>query len=74
MASIGKDNVSYRLLDKLSNLVICSRCLRDGVVTPVPQIISGRHALTNECADCRASNPERHGHIGKLAKLLRLPH
>lgn len=72
MASIGKDNVSYRLLDKLSNLVICSRCLRRGVVTPVPQIISGRHSLTNECAECRAKDPVRHGHSGRLAKLLTL--
>jgi len=74
MASIGKENISYRLLNKLSNLVICSRCLRGGVVTPVPQIISGRHSLTNECADCRAKNPARHGHSGKLAKLLTLRH
>jgi hypothetical protein len=55
MESSVTDNISYRLLDKLSDLVICSRCLRHGVVTPVPQLISGRHALTNECADCRAS-------------------
>jgi len=72
MASIAKDNVSYRLLDKLSNLVICSRCLRGGKVTPVPQIISGRHALTNECAECRSKDPQRHGHSGKLAKLFPL--
>jgi len=72
MASTAKDNISYRLLDKLSNLVICSRCLRNGSVTPVPQIISGRHALTNECAECRAENPERYGHSGKRAKLLTL--
>ena len=51
MAAIAKDNVSYRLLNRLSNLVICSRCLRAGRVTPVPQIISGRHSLTNECAE-----------------------
>jgi len=70
MATATKDNVSYRLLNRLSNLVICSRCLRSGVVTPVPQIISGRHSLTNECADCRAENPEHHGHRRKLAKLL----
>lgn len=70
MASIAKDNVSYRLLDKLSNLVICSRCLRGGVVTPVPQLISGRHSLTNECADCRSKNVDRNGHRGKIAKLL----
>lgn len=72
MAAIAKDNVSYRLLDRLSNLVICSSCLRSGVVTPVPQVISGRHSLTNECADCRAKNPERYGHRRKLAKLLTL--
>ena len=72
MAATAKDNVSYRLLDRLSNLVICSRCLRSGVVTPVPQIISGRHSLTNECAECRAVNPERQVHHRRLAKLLTL--
>jgi len=72
MAAIAKDNVSYRLLNRLSNLVICSRCLRSGVVTPVPQIISGRNSLTNECAECRAKNPERQGQRRKLAQLLTL--
>jgi len=70
MPSIEKDNVSYRLLNKLSNLVICSRCLRNGTVTPVPQIISGRHALTNECAECRSKRVDIQGRRGKLAKLL----
>jgi len=72
VASIAKDNVSYRLLHKLSNLVICSSCLRAGIVTPVPQIISGRHSLTNQCADCRSKHAGRHGRQKKLAKLLRL--
>ena len=71
MATTTNENVSYRLLDRLSNLVICSRCLRSGVVKPVPQIISGRHALTNECAECRAEHPER-ANARKLAKLLTL--
>ncbi len=53
MASVAKDNISYRLLNRLSDLVICSSCLRRGKVTPVPQIISDRHELTNICADCR---------------------
>ena len=53
MASVAKDNISYRLLNRLSDLVICSSCLRRGKVTPVPQIISDRHALTNVCSDCR---------------------
>lgn len=74
MPSISKDKVSYRLLNKLSNLVICSRCLREGVVTPVPQLISGRHSLTNECADCRSKSAGRYGHRHKIAKLLTLPH
>lgn len=74
MATISKDNVSYRLLNRLSNLVICSPCLRDGIVTPVPQLISGRHALTNECADCRATKAGRNGHRREPAKLLTLPH
>ncbi len=69
---LARDNVSYRLLNRLSNLVICSRCLRSGVVTPVPQIISGRHSLTNECVECRSKNPEQQGHRRKLGKLLTL--
>ena len=73
MAACGKDNVSYRLLDRLSNLVICSRCLRAGRVTPVPQIISGRHSLTNECAECRTRTSERQGHRRNPGKLLTLP-
>ena len=72
MATTAKDNVSYRLLNRLSDLVICSSCLRSGVVTPVPQIISGRHSLTNECVDCRAKNDKREGHRRGLAKLLTL--
>ncbi len=53
MASTARDNVSYRLMQRFSNLVICSRCLRNGVVTPVPQLISEQGTLTNECAKCR---------------------
>lgn len=69
MASIEKDNVSYRLIDQLSNLVICSPCLQRGVVTPVPQLISSRHALTNECAECRDRHAARKPQAGKIAWL-----
>jgi hypothetical protein len=72
MAAAAKDNVSYRLLDRLSNLVICSSCLRAGKVTPVPQIISGRHSLTNECADCRSHTDNAQGRRRCRAKLLTL--
>jgi hypothetical protein len=73
MAAVAKDNVSYRLLNRLSNLVICSSCLRAGKVTPVPQIISGRHSLTNECASCRSQNDDAHSHPCNLARLRTLP-
>jgi hypothetical protein len=72
MAAAAKDNVSYRLLNRLSNLVICSSCLRAGKVTPVPQIISGRHSLTNECADCRSQTVSTKGQHRKRAALLTL--
>ena len=72
MAATTTDNISYRLLERLSNLVICSRCLRKGKITPVPQLISNRHALTNQCAGCRAAHPARAGYRRKLAKLLHL--
>ena len=72
MAAFAKDNVSYRLLERLSNLVICSSCLRAGKVTPVPQIISGRHSLTNECADCRTRDARKHGGRRAPGKLLTL--
>lgn len=74
MATTVKDNVDYRLLNRLSNLVICSCCLRRGKVTPVPQVISDRHRLTNECLTCRHENGNRSGIRRSLANLLTLPH
>ena len=45
-------NVDYRILGLLSDLVICSRCLREGRVTPVPQILSKRHTPRSLCSGC----------------------
>ena len=53
MATTANDNVDYRLVNRVSNLVICSRCLRNGKVTPVPQIISALRPPTNLCPSCR---------------------
>jgi len=72
MASNANDNVDYRLLNRLSNLVICSCCLRRGKVTPVPQVISDRHSLTNECPSCRSQSAGRKGYRRTLGKLLTL--
>ena len=52
MSTNETDNVDYRLLDRLSDLVICSSCFQAGVVTPVPQVISDQHTLQNVCNDC----------------------
>jgi len=72
MASSAKDNVDYRLLDRLSNMVICSCCLRRGKVTPVPQVISNRHSLTNECSACRRETAGRGGYRRAVGELLPL--
>jgi len=72
MDSITKDNVDYRLLNRLSNLVICSGCLQRGKVTPVPQVISHRHSLNNECPSCRRENARSSGYRRILGKLLTL--
>ena len=72
MGPITKDNVDYRLLNRLSNLVICSPCLGRGEITPVPQVISERHSLNNECPNCRRENTGQNGFRHTLAKLLTL--
>lgn len=53
MADTAQNNVDYRLLDNMSNLVICSQCLRSGKVTPVPQVISKLRRPRNLCPSCR---------------------
>jgi len=52
MATTRSGNVDYRLLNRVSKLVICSACLRNGKVTPVPQIISDLRPPTNLCPAC----------------------
>lgn len=73
MATSIKSNVDYRLLNGLSNLVICSRCLRSGKVTPVPQIITKERTPTNLCVSCRGTQATQHVRrtFGKLLKFPR---
>lgn len=72
MAYLASDNVDYRLLNRLSNLVICSQCLRKGKVIPVPQVISRHRKLTNLCGNCRSERqPVAMRH--RLGKLLQFP-
>jgi len=44
--------VDYRLLASHSALVLCSRCFQHGVATPVPQLISPHHRVSNLCRGC----------------------
>ena len=67
MAKNAGENVDYRLLNSLSRLVICSQCLQQGTVTPVPQIISPERRITNVCASCRTRHlPKSSMKTGKL--------
>lgn len=52
MAPKAESNVDYRLLGLMSDLVICSSCLRAGRITPVPQILSERHTPRTKCPGC----------------------
>ena len=77
MATSSKDNVDYRLLNRLNKLVICSRCLRAGRVTPIPQVFSSYHRPRNVCDKCREETgadtaTDRHGRRRRLAKVLQL--
>ncbi len=72
MATLANDNVDYRLLNKLSKVVICSRCLRSGKVTPVPQVISKRHTRCNVCPHCRLRQAgSKYGTLGKVLRFRR---
>ena len=53
----ANSNVDYRLLGLMSDLVICSSCLRQGRITPVPQIVSPRHTPRSLCGGC--ATPKR---------------
>ena len=67
MATAANDNVDYRLLNRLSSLVLCSKCFQKGKVTPVPQLITATRRPTNLCPACRA-NAIRKGSVGRASR------
>jgi hypothetical protein len=69
MSSANTSNVDYRLLGLMSDLVICSSCLREGRITPVPQIVSHRHTPRSLCAGC--TSPRRRSLRSVLTHLTR---
>jgi len=77
MPRSSKDNVDYRLLNRLNKLVICSRCLRAGRVTPIPQLFSPAQRPRNVCPACREETgadrkTDKGGRRRNLAKVLHL--
>jgi len=51
--------VDYSLLERFTELLICSRCFRKHMRQPVRQLVSGRHrpiALCQECASKELSD------------------
>ena len=54
----GTASIDFGLLERLTDQVICSRCLRTGVRTPINQIVSRRHRPRTLCRDCQ-SPPDR---------------
>jgi hypothetical protein len=65
--AIASDKVNFRLLGMLSNLLLCSACLKRGKVTPVPQVISPRHTPRSLCSHC--VRPHRRNLRGVLRHL-----
>ena len=52
-------NVDYSLLERFTELLICSCCFKKHVRQPVRQLVSGRHrplALCGKCAAKRESS------------------
>jgi hypothetical protein len=47
-------DIDRRFLGFITDLLLCSRCLRHGVRTRVRQAISHRHRPLTLCRDCRA--------------------
>jgi superfamily II helicase len=68
-SATSASNVDYRLLGLMSDLVICSSCLKEGRVTPVPQIVSHRHTPRSLCAGCAKPRRRNLRHI--LTHLIR---
>lgn len=54
--SAAGPSVDYALLARVSEHLVCSRCLRRGRRTPVRQVISKRHRPLSLCPQCRAQH------------------
>jgi len=63
----GTDRVSYALMARFSELLICGRCFSRNVRTPVRQLLSCHH---KPMALCHACSTELHaGHQARILNL-----
>ncbi len=56
--------VSYKLIDRVTDLLICSRCFRRNVRKPIRAVISSRHKPMPVCDEC--SGRIKPGHVAKV--------
>ena len=54
MHNVERANIDYRLLSRLSRVVLCSPCFRRGIHKPVPQLIGAGRKPRNLCNHCSA--------------------
>jgi hypothetical protein len=70
-SAIATANVDYRLLGQLSDLVVCSRCLKRGKATPVPRVSAPGGGGGTLCASC--TRPGRQRDLRQILKTLIAP-
>jgi len=51
----GHASVDLSLLERVTDQLVCSRCLLDGVRSPVTQVVSKYHRPRTLCPRCRTS-------------------
>lgn len=61
------DKVSYRLMERITDLLICSRCFRRNVRKPVTTLLSTRQRPMPVCAEC--SGKIKPGHSAKVVSI-----
>jgi hypothetical protein len=50
--------VDYSLLERFTELLICSGCFKKHVRQPVRQLVSGRHRPLALCSDCASKRQD----------------
>ena len=63
--------IDFGLLDRLTDQVVCSRCLKAGVRKPVTQVVSRRHVPRTLCPDCVEGEELRLHETGHVVDFLK---